>query len=236
MNLRRRVMLLILVAGCGGYSARGDTPVLPATSGGVVASASPEATRAGVELLDAGGNAMDAAVAVAFALAVTEPAMSGLGAGMQMVVQSRGKPAFVVNGTSFAPAATPTVVSNPDSTLSGHRLTTVPTAVATLDYAFRTHGSGAVTWARVVAPAVRYAERGFEVGPFRAKVYARHEADLRASASAGALFLTSSGTAPAARDTLRQPVLARTLAGGPAPADWTMMVRIGAYERLHDGS
>ena len=212
MNFLRRALLLTIVGGCSGYSARGDTPVLPASSGGVVSSASPEATRAGVEVLDEGGNAVDAAVAVAFALAVTEPAMSGLGAGMQMVVQSPGMPAFVINGTSFAPAATPTVVSNPDSTLSGHRLTTVPTAVATLDHAFRTHGSGAVSWARTLAPAIRYAEHGFEVGPFRAKVYARHEADLRASPSAGALFLKPGGAVPALGDTLRQPVLARTLA------------------------
>lgn len=212
MKVLARVVLLILVAGCRGYAAGGDTPVLPATSGGVVSSASPEATRAGVEILDDGGNAVDAAVAVAFALAVTEPAMSGLGAGMQMVVQSPGKPAFVINGTSFAPAATPSAVSNPDSTLSGHRLTTIPTAVATLDYALRTHGSGAVSWARVIAPAIRYAERGFEVGPFRAKVYRRHEADLGGSASARELFLKPGGAAPAAGDTLRQPVLARTLA------------------------
>src|SRR5688572_12703504 len=189
MKVLRHVAVLLLVAGCGGYSARSDTPVLPATTGGVVSSASPEATRAGVEILDDGGNAVDAAVAVAFALAVTEPAMSGLGAGMQMLVQSPGKPAIVINGTSFAPAATPTVMSNPDSTLHGHRVTTIPTAVATLDYALRTHGSGAVGWARVIAPAIRHAERGFEVGPFRAKVYARHKGDLGASASARALFL-----------------------------------------------
>jgi gamma-glutamyltranspeptidase/glutathione hydrolase len=212
MNLMRLAAFLILVTGCGGYAARGDTPVLPAISGGVVSSASPEATRAGVEVLDDGGNAVDAAVAVAFALAVTEPAMSGLGAGMQMVVQAPGEPAFVINGTSFAPAATPSMVSNPHSTLSGHRLTTIPTAVATLDYAFRTHGSGAVSWRRLVAPAVRYAGSGFEVGPFRAKVYARHAADLRASASARELFLEPDGAAPGVGDTLRQPVLARTLA------------------------
>lgn len=212
MSFVRHVVLVSLAAGCGGYTARGDTPVLPASSGGVVSSASPEATRAGVEMLDAGGNAVDAAVAVAFALAVTEPAMSGLGAGMQMIVQSPGKPAFVINGTSFAPAATPTVVMNPDSTLSGHRLTTIPTAVATLDHAFRTHGSGAIPWARAIAPALRYAEQGFAVGPFRAKVYARHESDLRAGASARELFLKPGGVAPAAGDTLRQPVLAHTLA------------------------
>jgi gamma-glutamyltranspeptidase/glutathione hydrolase len=212
MNLLRHLVLFVLLAGCGTYSARGDIPVLPATTGGVVSSASPEATRAGVEMLDDGGNAVDAAVAVAFALAVTEPAMSGLGAGMQMVVQAPGQPAFVINGTSFAPAATPSVVSNPDSTLSGHRLTTVPTAVATLDYAFRTHGSRAVSWARAIAPAVRYAGRGFEIGPFRAKVYARHAADLAASASARELFLKPDGAALMAGDTLRQPALARTLA------------------------
>jgi gamma-glutamyltranspeptidase / glutathione hydrolase len=197
MNLRAAVCVVLAATGCRGSGA------------GVVSSASPEATQAGIEILNAGGNAIDAAAAVGFALAVTEPAMSGLGAGMQMIVQAPGHAAFVINGTSFAPAATPTSVKNADSTLKGHRASTIPTTVATLDHAVRTHGSGSISWEQAIAPAIRYAEQGFRVGAFRARVFARHQRDLSASPSARQLFLKPDGSVPAEGDTLRQPVLGR---------------------------
>ena len=176
---------------------------------GVVAAASPEAANAGRDILDKGGNAADAAVAVAFALAVTEPAMSGLGAGMQVLMMSPGKNAIVLNGTSFAPAATPGNVSAGD--LMGHRLAAVPTSVRTLDALWRKHGSGKISWAQLMAPAIGYAENGFVLGPFRHKVLTRHADDLRANPSAAALFLNVDGSIPAAGSRWRQPVLARTL-------------------------
>ena len=72
---------------------------------GMVSAASPEAATAGREVLEAGGNALDAAVAVAFALAVTEPAGSGLGGQAILLVHpGKGEP-FVVNGTTLAPGA-----------------------------------------------------------------------------------------------------------------------------------
>ncbi len=198
----RRTVLLLLLA----------TAACRDPHEGVVASASPEATQAGVEILNAGGNAIDAAIAVGFALAVTEPAMSGLGAGIQMIIQAPGREPYVINGTSLAPAATPTAIGNPDSVLQGHRATTIPMTVATLDHALRTHGSGNISWARAMAPAIRQARDGFVVGEFRARVFARHQADLAASPTARALFLKPDGTAPTVGDTVRQPVLARTLA------------------------
>ena len=102
---------------------------------GVVSAASPEAARAGREILDAGRNAIDTAVAVAFSLGVTEPAMSGLGAGMQILLMAPGHEPLVLNGTTFAPAALGTDFDNsrrarstiaddrtyPPPTLSGDR-------------------------------------------------------------------------------------------------------------------
>ncbi len=194
------------------------TACRPAGAGGAVAAASPEAAAAGVEILEAGGNAVDAAVSVAFALAVTEPAMSGLGGQTQMLLAAPGRPPVVINGTSFAPRATPADARADD--LRSHRATTVPTTVKTLAYAWRTYGSGRVGWAEVLAPAIRFADEGFAVGRFRQLVWRRHADDLRANDAARALFLHPDGSPPAERERFRQPVLAATLrrlaAQGPA--------------------
>lgn len=177
---------------------------------GVVASASPEATAAGVEILEAGGNAIDAAVAVQFALAVTEPAMSGLGGGTQMIVHPPEGAPYVINGSTFAPAGVPPDAS-PAELRVGWTASTVPSTVKVFDVAWRKHGGGRLGWDRLLAPSIRYAEDGFVVGPFRAKVYERHEKDLAADPTAAGLFLRRDGRAPKLGDVVRQPILARTL-------------------------
>ena len=70
---------------------------------GMVSAASPEAAQAGADVLAAGGNAIDAAVAVSFTLGVTEPAGSGIGGQGTLIVQKPHHVPFVVNGTSFSP-------------------------------------------------------------------------------------------------------------------------------------
>ncbi|MBI1339576.1 gamma-glutamyltransferase [bacterium] len=177
---------------------------------GVVTSASPEATEAGLEILRRGGNAIDAAAAVQFALGVTEPAMSGLGGQSQMIVAAPGEAPFVINGTSFGPAKLPLGEVPRSQFTTGWTSTTVPSTVRVMDYAMRAYGGGEVGWDEVLAPAIRYAEDGFRVGRFRALVYARHEEDLRASPTAAPLFLID-GAAPKEGDIVRQPVLAETL-------------------------
>jgi len=176
---------------------------------GVVAAATPEATRAGAEILAAGGNAVDAAVAVSFALAVTEPAMSGLGGQTQIVMMGPSRAPLALNGTSYAPRILPATVTRDD--LEGHRASTVPTTVRVLEHAWRHYGSGRVSWRRVLAPAIRYAEDGFVVGPFRHLVWQRHVAELAADPDVARLFLNADGSAPNAGQRFRQPVLARTL-------------------------
>lgn len=176
---------------------------------GVVAAASPEAAAAGAEILASGGNAIDAAVAVAFTLAVTEPAMSGLGGQTQILVARPGDRPFVINGTSFSPANTPTDVTAAD--VSGHRATTVPTTVRVLEYALRHHGSGRFRWGQLIEPAHFYATQGFHVGEFRHKVWARHADDLQQHPAVRALFLMPDGSVPQPGDRFLQPVLAETL-------------------------
>ncbi len=194
------------VAGCARLP-----PAPEPAFGGVVAAASPEAVLAGISVLEAGGNAVDAAVAVSFTLAVTEPAMSGLGGQTQLLLAFPDGRTAVINGTSFSPRGTPTDAAR--ETITGHRATTVPTTVRALDYAWRRYGSGSQAWASLLRPAITYAEAGFGVGPFRHKVWRRHEADLRADPVVAGLFLTSGGTSPIEGERFRQPVLAATLRG-----------------------
>lgn len=176
---------------------------------GIVSAATPEAAEAGARILAAGGNAVDAAVAVSFALAVTEPAMSGLGAQTQILIAEPGREPVIVNGTSRSPANTPTDAAA--GAIAGHRATTIPSMVRTLDHAWRMHGSAVVDWPELLAPAIGCAESGFVVGPFRHRVWEQLADQLRADPAVAALFLDEDGSPPAAGDTFRQPVLARTL-------------------------
>tara|TARA_R110000782_G_scaffold9075_14_gene29403 strand:- start:2244 stop:3872 length:1629 start_codon:yes stop_codon:yes gene_type:complete len=177
---------------------------------GIVSSASPEATAAGVDILEQGGNAMDAAIAVQFALGVTEPAMSGLGGQSQIILQRPGEAPVVVNGTSFAPGRLPDAV-DPADLKTGWTAMTVPSTVKVMDFAHRKYGGGKIAWADLLEPAIRYAEDGFVVGNFRAKVYARAEESLLESPTVIPFVVMPDGQVPAKGDLMRQPVLANTL-------------------------
>lgn len=142
-----------------------------------VTSASPEATQAGMHILKKGGNAVDAAIAVSFALGVSEPAMSGIGGGTQIQIYLPGKqPPFAINGSSISPELTPTVF-NKDN-LKEHLRTTIPSTVKVMGYLYDNYSSKNVTWAELINPAIEIAENGFEMGSFRLKVYDRYQEKL----------------------------------------------------------
>lgn len=152
------------------------SPGVPTSAGDVVsdhamvASAHPAASAAGVEILQAGGNAVDAAVATAFALALAEPNTSGLGGGGFMVIKLSDEPEpIMVNYREKAPAgATPEYYYGPEADFSamtthGPNASGVPGEVAGLALALEWYGT--MTLAEVMAPAIRLCREGIVVSP-----------------------------------------------------------------------
>lgn len=183
---------------------------------GVVVSDSHTAVRAGMEILEQGGNAVDAAVATAFALAVVEPASSGLGGGGVMVVyQSREKKAHTLDFTAVSPAAAaPELYRTADGARAG-RLETgplavaVPGSVAGLTEALKRFGS--LPLETVLAPAVRHAAEGARVTPRLRQAIEENLSVLRRRANFSRIFLKASGAPYEVGETIRQPELAETL-------------------------
>ncbi len=146
-------------------------PSLRAEARGAVAvsSAHPLATAAGLEALRRGGNVVDAAVAVSFALGVVEPDASGLGGYGQMLIHLVGmrEPVVIDFLTRLPEAATLDNGSLLDSSGElpefGPVLANVPGTVDGMGLAYERFGGGAVTWSELVEPAIRLAEYGFEL-------------------------------------------------------------------------
>lgn len=181
-----------------------------------VASSHPLASAAGYRILGQGGNAFDAAVAVAAALAVVEPYASGLGGGGFWLLH-RASDGFevLVDGRETAPGgATVDMYQGkagppaPQASLQGPRAAGIPGTPAALAWVARRYGK--LPLARTLAPAIGYAEQGFSVDS-RYLAAARARASLLAQYSASAGIFLQHGAVPAAGFVLRQPELADTL-------------------------
>jgi gamma-glutamyltranspeptidase/glutathione hydrolase len=183
---------------------------------GMVASAHALASMAGLEVLKAGGNAVDAAVAAAFAIGVVEPNASGIGGEGMMVIHLAGPgTAVAIDYRSAAPAAVEFPDGLPDT---GHAAVAVPGTVAGLTMALRKYGT--LPLARVLAPAVRLAEEGFVISPTLAGVILDNFDAIRKNAPLARL-LAPGGLPLEAGDTLKNPDLAaslRAIAAGGADA------------------
>jgi gamma-glutamyltranspeptidase/glutathione hydrolase len=138
---------------------------------GMVASQEKRATRVGVEILKAGGNAVDAAVAVGFALAVTHPQAGNIGGGGFMLVHLAGRnETIAIDYRETAPAAMTRDVfldqkgdADPAKSRDSALGVGVPGTVAGLALAHEKYGSGKFTLAQLVAPAIAFAREGFTV-------------------------------------------------------------------------
>ncbi|MGH7713184.1 MAG: gamma-glutamyltransferase, partial [Gemmatimonadaceae bacterium] len=187
----------------------------PTTGRGAVSSAHPVASAAGVEILAKGGNAIDAAVAVSFALGVVEPDASGVGGYGEMLVHRAGasEPAlieFMSRAPEEASLANAALLVNGRYPSDGPVLPMVPGTVAGMHKAWQQYGSKRVAWPDLIAPAIRAARNGYVVSDGFATTLSLEQHRYAKYESSRALFFRN-GKPMSAGDTLRNTDLAWVL-------------------------
>jgi gamma-glutamyltranspeptidase/glutathione hydrolase len=181
-----------------------------ASKRGLVVSVDPNATRAGVKVLEAGGNAVDAAVAVGYALAVTHPSAGNLGGGGFMIVRTKDGTSTAIDFREMAPKAATTekVVKEVEAGGGGYASTAVPGTVAGLDLARERFGTKPLT--ELVQPAITLAEKGHDVTPRAASSLSANWSKLQSDPAAAAVWGRGK-KAKKAGDKVVQKDLAKTL-------------------------
>ncbi len=177
----------------------------------MVATAFPDATAAGVEMLAQGGNAIDAACAVGFALGVCEPQASGLGGQSTGLIHFEGR-TFALDGSSRAPSlAHRSRLKHPDRLRVGYRATTTPSTPATYGWLHREYGR--LDWPTVLEPAIRIARQGYRITQLQHDLQVRERENFLAvpSQSGARYFLAESGEPRPVGSWFRQPELAGVL-------------------------
>jgi gamma-glutamyltranspeptidase/glutathione hydrolase len=187
----------------------------PRSAKGMVVTDSTLSTQVGAQVLAAGGNAVDAAVATAFALAVAFPTAGNLGGGGFLVARVGGK-SYALDFRETAPAAaTRDMYLGPDGkptadSRDGWRSSGVPGSVAGLWELWQKLGSKKQAWAELLAPAIRLADQGFPVDEAFDKPIAIMQRRLAKDPPSAALFLPN-GALPPVGSTWRDPDLASLL-------------------------
>ncbi|RZS78920.1 gamma-glutamyltransferase family protein [Pigmentiphaga kullae] len=183
---------------------------LSAAGRGVVASAHGAASAAGRAMLERGGNAMDAAIAMAAALGVAQPMMSGLGGDSFILWHDAATGRTMsINGAGPVPSTVP-AGTPPTLPMRGLGSASVPGAVDAMCLAYDRYASGRLSFGELLAPAIELAEQGCETPHFCARFFALNEALLAADPGARQALLID-GRVPREGEPLRQPDLARTL-------------------------
>jgi len=180
-----------------------------------VAAANPLATDAGLQVLRAGGSALDAAIAVQLVLGLVEPQSSGIGGGA-FLLHFDGRRVQAFDGRETAPAGARADLllgedGKPlpfDEAVVSGRSIGVPGAVRMLEAAHRQHGQ--LPWARLFEPAIMLAEQGFAVSP-RMHTLLKAETALRQHPGAAAYFYRPDGEPHPVGHVLRNPALAAVL-------------------------
>ncbi len=180
---------------------------------GMVVASSPEAARVGARVLEEGGTAVDAAVATVFALMPTDPSSVGPGSDLVMVLHQKEDGDVVLDSPSFVPMRVqPEELAQlkREGHLWGRRVSTVPTILAVLGTAQERYG----TWSlqRLMAPAIKIAREGFELGFYQRGAMGEYHAAILASPStASLLHFQPDGDLPPVHTRIAFPALATTL-------------------------
>jgi gamma-glutamyltranspeptidase/glutathione hydrolase len=211
--LRNAFAATIASVCCAIAQAASQAPV--AAEHGMVVTAQHLATEVGVDVLKKGGNAIDAAVAVGYALAVVYPAAGNLGGGGFMTIQlADGRKTFLDFREKAPLAATAGMYLDAagnvieGSTTTGHLAVGVPGTVSGLEMALARYGT--MKRADLIAPAIRYAEQGFVLDQGDADMFATATEAFKADPATAAIFLNN-GQPFGAGDRLVQRDLAATL-------------------------
>lgn len=185
----------------------------------VVSSGKYEASQAGLDIIAMGGNAVDAAVAVSFALGVTEPNSSGIGGGGFMTIRSENGDIQFLDFRERAPAAaTPDMWQLNDEgkviggqNMIGGKSVGIPGEVAGMWTAFEKYGSGNVTWEQLIEPAIKLAEEGFLVTPTLYNDMSSNYDNMIAYPEFGSIYLNDLDLNYQVGEIFTNPALAKTL-------------------------
>src|SRR4051794_21971007 len=191
-RLFRSTALAVAAAFCIATHAASVAPV--AAENGMVVTAQHLATEVGVHVLKRGGNAVDAAVAVGYALAVVYPAAGNLGGGGFMTIQlADGRKTFLDFREKAPLAATPNMYLDASGNVikgastTGHLAVGVPGTVSGMEYAREKYGT--MKRETLIAPAIKYAKDGFVLDQGDVDMLLTSTADFKKDADSGAIFL-----------------------------------------------
>jgi len=195
----------------------------------IVASQHELASKIGADVMKRGGNAVDAAIAVALALAVVYPEAGNLGGGGFMLIRFKDGRPTAIDYREMAPAGASRnifvgsdgkLIKGEGSSTIGYRAAGVPGTPAGLDYAFKKYGSKKLTWAQLVEPARKLAQDGYVLSYRLANLFEKYADNLEKYEDSKRIFLRG-GDFYKEGEVFKQPDLAQTLA---------RMQRFGAKE------
>lgn len=252
-TVRRRVAAgfiaaaVVTTVGCAGGAGRGGGRGAPLyaiearSDHGMVASGSEDATRAGVAVLERGGNAIDAAVAAAFALGVADPGGSGLGGLTYILIAPADGSPVAVDGSTPAPlAADPAALRaiRDSGGYFGHAAAAVPTTPAVLAHALARYGT--MDLIDVLEPAIDIARQGYRLTRSNIAWTNAYLDEIRASQSLRFIVLADGASPGRPGDRLCHPELGQTLArlareGVETFYEGAMAAEIGADMARHGG-